>query len=150
MATTFLRPSEDIEVGNWLNELGGSTLYTSINESSPDDDNYAVSGNLLDGPDTFVVKLSPGDFPVLPCTLRRRYYKLTSDGQQVDLTVTLYQDYGGGGEAAIASALYEDIGESPFTAELLVEGGITDFTDLYLAFTANIPGGGEHLSMSIL
>ena len=31
--------------GNWKNELGGATLYTSIDEASPNDSDYAIHDN---------------------------------------------------------------------------------------------------------
>jgi hypothetical protein len=40
--TQYARPDEDITVGGWENESSGSSLYSSIDESSPSDTDYIL------------------------------------------------------------------------------------------------------------
>jgi len=40
----FLRPSSDVSTGLWTNEAGGTTLYSSLDETSAGDSDYIQSG----------------------------------------------------------------------------------------------------------
>lgn len=142
MPSVFLRPTQDIEVGNWTSTESPDGLYAALDESSPADASYAISGDLNDGADSFVVKIGPGTLAALPATLRPRYYKQVDSSETVNIRFTVYEDYGGGGETQIATVLYSDIGDTPVTGELLISSGVTDFTNLFLKVDASVPAGG--------
>jgi hypothetical protein len=139
MATETIRPSADDTDGNWTNEAAGTTLYTSIDESAASDVDYIQSG---DDPanDLCKIKLaSPVGTPLEPFYVRFRFKK---DGvSEMNLTVRLFE-----GASTIASWAYADIADTYVTEEETLTApqfaSITDFTNLYLTFTANLAAGG--------
>lgn len=133
--TTKLRPDADSVDGNWTNELGGTTLYTSIDEAAVDDADYIQSG---DDPANDICKIrlsDPSGTPIEPAYVRFRYKK--SGPGTMDLTVALLE-----GSTTRATWSFTDISSSFVTTQEQLStpefSSITDFNNLYLQFTANI------------
>jgi hypothetical protein len=109
-------------------------LYPSIDEGIPNDADYIQSAQ-APASDTCQVRLSnPVGGVAEPFGISYRYGKFFSP--QIDLTVTLLQ-----GVTTIKSWTHTDIPATPVTVRQVLTSGefatITDFTDLYLRFTAN-------------
>ena len=129
------RPYLDISTGTWTNELGGSTLYASIDEATRNDADYIQSSTVSGGSDTCEVKL---DAIIDPGTDSGHavYYaaKMTGTGT---LTVTLLQ-----GATPIASwsdtltGSYQEFSHALSTGEA---SGISDYSNLRLRFVASNP-----------
>jgi hypothetical protein len=132
-------PVADIATGSWTNELGGTTLYTSIDDVALDDNDYIVS-SVSPSNDTCVIELGFPDFDVgdeLIVTYRYGKFPATSD-QRIDVTVRLLE-----GVTQIAEWVHTDVSSSLTTVDQtltpLEVGAITDFSNLFLEITANAP-----------
>lgn len=138
-----LRPDADVTVGNWTTELGGTTnLYQSIDEATIDDGDYIKSE---ENPSNSATKVRLGN-PTGTISaddthfVRYRYQKSVVDGQQIDLTVRLFQ---GSIVQVIAEWRHADISniilqkDQPLTPEQKTL--ITDYDDLFLEFEAARP-----------
>lgn len=138
--TQIARPDADVSAGGWTNELGSATdLYASINEAQPNHTTY-IQSSLSPQDDVSEVSLGALTDPGTNTPFRVPYYygKNASGGEQVDLTVALVQ-----GTTVIASKTHTDAGVYPIFDTLTLseaEGAsISDFTDLRLRFTADVP-----------
>jgi hypothetical protein len=129
-------PSSDISVGGYLNELGSTPLYTSIDEVSPSTTDYVISP--VDPSDQrFTVKFgSLGD----PSTGTEHYiffqYWNTDGVGQIDMTVYLKQ-----GASYLGSFIVTDI---PWVATIgtyaipsTIVDTISDYTDLRAEISFN-------------
>jgi hypothetical protein len=88
----FARPSSDITDGLWTNESGSNVnLYASIDETVASDADYIQSALSPTSADIVTLRLSPIVDPGVNTahTLRWRYKKDTTGGDQIDLTVRL-------------------------------------------------------------
>jgi hypothetical protein len=136
MASVFLRPDADDTDGTWTNELGATSLYESIDETSASDADYIRSASDPVS-DLCKIRLSnPGTTVAEPAIVRVRYKK-DGTGSDIDLTVRLLQ-----GASEIAAWTYPDIDTTYVTAEETLTTPefelISDFDDLFLEFTANV------------
>lgn len=135
--TIFVRPSADDTDGGWTNELDSNVnLFASIDEVSVDDADY-IKSESDPVSDTVKIKLETIVSAVAePFIVRYRYKK--SGTATIDLTARLIQ-----GTTNIAEWAHTDIGTSFITAEQSLTApqfaSITDFTDLYIGFTADVP-----------
>lgn len=127
-------PDSDVTVGSWKNELGGSTLYTSIDESTPSDADYVYYDGAT-GSESFEVGLqdpvSDGD-PTGRHFLIWRGAKIGGPGTVV-MKAELIQ-----GVAVICTDQQTLTGSYQlFTYELSQAeiNAITDFTDLRIRVT---------------
>lgn len=130
----YLRPDADSIDGGWTNELGGTILFSSIDESTLDDADY-IQSSVNPSADIAKISLSnPGYAVGEPAKLRYRYKKDASP--TADLTVRLLQ-----GATQIASWTHSGISTSFVTTTQTLSApefaSITDFNDLYIEFTAN-------------
>lgn len=132
----YARPTSDQSDGNWLNEAGSNTdLYASLDESSPNDSDYIISGE-HPANNACKVRLSSVSDPLTSSghIVRYRYYKRNSS--RVDLVVRLKQ-----GGTTIASWTHTDISATPVLAEQTLSGAeadaITDYSILDVEFEAN-------------
>jgi hypothetical protein len=130
----YLIPDGDVIDGGWTNELGGTVLFTSIDEAVIDDADYIRSST---NPVADLCKVSISDpFTVAtePMSVNYRYKK--SGFPVLNLRVRLLQ-----GATEIAAWTHNDISSSFVTETQPLSSGqfssITNFNDLYLEFTAN-------------
>lgn len=132
----FLRPDADDSDGGWTNELGVATdLFASIDESSPDDDDF-IQSSISPSSDICRVRLSaPASGVGEPVNLRYRYKKTGTE--TVDLTVRLLE-----GSTPIAEWQHVGVSSSFVTATQTLTGpqfaAISDFGNLYIEFEANV------------
>jgi hypothetical protein len=138
----FARPSVDGDLGTWTNELAAAAAATSIDEVVADDADYAQSA-LTPVTDVMKVQLSTVVDPVSSTghVLRwRRGKSPTSGGEQIDLTVSLYQGNPG---VLIAEKAVTDIPgaytDDDLTLSAAEADAITDYADLWIRVTANKP-----------
>lgn len=128
----FLRPDNDAAIGSWTDEVGGTTnIFNSIDETSPNDSDYIISG--VGSNDVARFRLSdltsaPGNAAVV----KYRIFKDTASNQ-VDLTITLKE-----GSTIIASWVHTDISTTPTTFMRTLSpseyASITDFNNLFIEF----------------
>lgn len=133
MAFQYIRPDADAIDGNWTTDTGSTTLFSSIDETVADDNDFIISSNNPNH-DICKIRLSdPGAMSMQPCTVRYRYGKRGEASFSLDLTVSLLQ-----GVTVIASWTHTDVGTTFVLAEQLLTtpqfNAITDFTDLFLQF----------------
>lgn len=145
---TTIQPSADYQDGSWTNELGGTNLFPSIDELSPNDTDYIKSS---DNPnlDATIVKLSiPVAQMLFPMYVAYRYlgwdqlspFVMTGT---VELRVRLLQEVTSpaGSLAEIASWTHNITSTGLVqTLQKLTQAqynSITDFTKLYLEFRAH-------------
>lgn len=136
----YLRPVADLTVGSWLNELGGTPLYTSIDEVSANDADYITSEN---NPSTSIARttLEAGNDPLTSTGHIVLYrYRKTGSGF-VELTVSLRQN-----TTVIANGTTHSPttswADGSFTLTAGQANSITDYSDLNLQFVANKVAGG--------
>lgn len=143
----FGRPNADASIGNWEDELGGtSDIFNSIDESSPNDSDYITSEF---GPSSspYAAALSAVTDPNVHTghTVRYRARKDPSAGAQIDLTVELREGYVSEGSPGtlIATDSQADLPTSFTTFSFTLSTGeaatITDYSDLFLRFVADQP-----------
>jgi hypothetical protein len=139
------RPSADSSIGGYTDQSGGTTnIYTTIDETSPNDADYIKSA-LAPSNAPYVTKLSSVEDPQNSTghVVRYRYAKDASGGASINLTVQLRQGYTNEGSPGtlIKEWTHSDISNSWTTAEQTLSGGeadsITDYSDLFLRFVAN-------------
>lgn len=130
----YLRPDADSIDGGWTNELGGTSLFASIDETVANDTDYIQS---IANPSLDIAKISlsnPSTGVTSPVKLRYRYKK--SADAPADLTVRLLQ-----GSTEIAAWSHTGISASFVTTEQTLTApqlaAISDFNDLYIEFTAD-------------
>ena len=134
--TIRLTPDDDVVDGSWTNELGGTILYTSIDESVADDADY-IQSSINPVNDLVRIQLSnPATGVAQPVKLKYRYKKNDSP-TAANLTARLKQ-----GAVEIAAWTHTDISSSFVTAtQTLTEpqfAAITDFTNLFVELEADI------------
>lgn len=133
----YIFPDADDATGTWTNELGGSTLYASIDEHLAPIDSDFIQSALDPVSDLCRVRLSDptvGITPTEPFFVVYRYGKFGM--AQIDLTVSLKQ-----GTTIIVTYTHTDIAGPPLTVRQTLTtpqfASISDFTNLFLEFTAN-------------
>ena len=143
----FGRPSADTTIGNYEDELGGTTdIFQSIDETSPSDSDF-ITSEFAPSSSPYVTALSTVTDPNVSTghTVRYRARKDPSTGAQVDLTVELRQGYVSEGSQGtlIATDSQVDLPTSFTTFSFVLSGGeadaITDYSDLFLRFVADQP-----------
>lgn len=133
-ASIYLRPDADSIDGSWTNELGGTVLFSSIDETVASDTDY-IRSSVNPSSDLAKISLSnpSGGFSA-PVVLRYRYRKTST--QTANLAVRLLQ-----GATQIAAFTHTAISDSFVTTEQTLTQPqlalITDFTDLYIELTAS-------------
>jgi hypothetical protein len=141
----FGRPSTDTTRDNWEEDDGTTTdIFDQIDEAIADDADY-VRTQLTPTSDVYVTKLTTLEDPISSSghTVRYRYGKSATGGDQIDITVQLRQGYVNEGSPGtlIASATHADVGAFPVAGSIVLSGAeadsITDYTDLYLRFVGN-------------
>jgi hypothetical protein len=142
-----LAPSADSADGKWTNETGGTSLAASIDESTASDSDW-IRSELSPQSSPSRVKLTAGSDPLSSSshTIRWRIRKDATGGDQINMTVTLYQGGGNtlGAGTQIATFSRTDVSGTGWTTydETLSTGeadAISDYSDLYLEFSADIP-----------
>jgi hypothetical protein len=132
-------PSADDTDGNWTNKAGSATdIYADMDEDRADDDTtYAESG---DSPNLDILKVkiatasdpSTGDSHYVHARYRQQ------GGETIDLRVRLLED-----TTEIATWTYTSIASTFFYVRELLStteaNNITDYSDLYLEFRADVP-----------
>lgn len=130
MTVVTLRPDADVDVGGWTNELSGTTLYSSVNEETPNDTTFIQSS---DDPvdDVCLLSLSDPAHPItLPCTVNVRFKK--TGPSAVDLRVRLLE-----GTTEIITQKFFNIDSDYIDVSLdLSAMTIVDPTNLFIEFTA--------------
>lgn len=133
-----VRPASDVAVGGWTNESGGTSLFSSLNEASRSDVSFVRS---VDNPnnDTFEELLAnPGT--LADGTINIVVGKGINNAIVIDQVVTLLQ-----GATPIASWSYPNVPYGPTLKTETLTGpqlaSITNFADLRIRVTANIPAG---------
>jgi hypothetical protein len=143
----FARPTTDTTRDNWFTAADGTTnIFQEIDESIASDADY-IKTQLTPTNDVFVTKLSAVADPVSSAnhTVRYRYRKESTGGEQINLTVELRQGYtneGAPGTLIATAGTHTDIGGGSWTAgTYTLSGGeadsITNYADLYLRFVGN-------------
>jgi hypothetical protein len=144
----FGRPSTDTTNESWVDQAdGASNIYTKLDEVSADDADYIKSA-LTPTSDVYVTKLSTVEDPVSAVnhTVRYRYAKSASGGDQIDLTVELRQGYtneGAQGTLIATCGTHTNISDTWTAGTYTLSAGeansITNYADLFLRFVANKP-----------
>ena len=135
----FMRPSADSVVGSYTNQAGSSTnIYQSIDEVNADDSDY-IQSPLSPSNAPVRLKLGTGVTPAAGSrTFRWRVAKDVTGGNQIDATAKIYQ---GGGNVQGAGTLKETFTHTNVTTATTftetVTATITDYSDLYVEFSAN-------------
>lgn len=138
-----LRPDADQSVGSWTDEGGSaSNLYQSIDESVASDADY-VQSEVNPSSSSYLVRLSDPAGTVNtdgPAVIRYRYEK---DGtSKLNLTVDLIEN--ATTPVTRATVTHLDIGtavvQSTMTLSTAEKTSITNWSDLYLRFTADVGG----------
>lgn len=138
-----LVPSADSVDGNWTDSGGGTSLAAQIDETSASDADYILS-ELSPSNSSCRVKLASGGDPGVSTghVIEWRVGKDTTGGQTINVTVTLRQGGGNslGGGTQIATFTRNNV-DALTTYQETLSGGeadsITNYTDLYLEFSAN-------------
>lgn len=143
--TQYLRPEADTYIGNYEDELGGtSDIFESINEVSAGDADYVISPH--DPTDeVYVCGLTTATDPETMANhvVRYRYAKSAEFGDQTDLVVELREGYTNEGSqgSLIKQWTHSDISAVLTTAEQTLSDAeadsITDYSDLFLRFVFN-------------
>lgn len=128
-----LRPDGDVTAGGFQNELGGATLYASIDEQMPADTDYVWHSAPIVGSYCEVTLSNPGgDVPAGNHVIRWRARRLSGT-----LTTTMKCELRQG-DTVIASD-EQILSDNYQTFEKALTGGeiasITDYTDLRIRFT---------------
>ena len=140
IGTFFIRPDSDQVIGQWTDELDGTTdIYQSIDEPAPPVDSDYIQSPFAPQTQSYTCTLSDALDPGVDTghTLSYRYRKFPVTNQQVDLTVTFLQ-----GAVELTSWQHNNVASGWVTANQLIPSGIvgniTDYTDLRLEFGADI------------
>lgn len=141
----FGRPSTDTTREAWEEDDGTTTdIFDQIDEVSADDADYIRSA-LVPTTDAYVTKLTSITDPLQSTghIVRYRYGKDVTGGAQIDIVVQLRQGYVNEGSPGtlIASQTHTNVAVFPVAGTFTLSGAeadsITNYTDLYLRFTAN-------------
>ena len=132
----YLSPSSDVSPGGWTNEVGGTSLYGSIDESVPNVADY-IRSSVDPVHDSCVLELSDPASPLAtPVTCSYLYGKETNNADRVDLTARLMQ-----GATEIAAWVHADIPYTAVQADQLLTApqyaAITNAAAVRLEFIAN-------------
>ena len=140
IGTFFIRPDGDQSIGQWTDELGGTTnIYQSIDEPAPPIDSDYIQSPFAPQTQSYICTLSDALDPGLDTghTLSYRYRKFPVTNQQVDLTAVFLQ-----GAVELTSWTHVNVSSGWITANQLIPSGIvaniTDYTDLRLELEADI------------
>jgi hypothetical protein len=119
--------------GGWTTHLGGSDLWTAIDEAAADDADYIRSSNNPSADACEVSLSNPSGTVGQEVIIEYRYAK--SGTGQIDLAVSLKE-----GVTSIASWTHTNIGATETTAQQTLSAGeiasITDYAALSLRFEA--------------
>lgn len=135
-----IRPSTDITDGGWTNELGGTTLAGSIDETTASDVDYIQSSESPLTPDICEIKCTVAGNPLTSddgaiYNIRYRYMKNLAGGDTLNVTVRLVQ-----AGTVIASWTHTGVSDAGVTATQNLSNAeanaITDHGDLRLRFEA--------------
>jgi hypothetical protein len=142
-AGQHLAPSADSVDGSWTDQAGGTALAAAIDETSASDSDF-IRSEFAPASSACRVKLAAGTDPASSSghTIHWRTGKTPANGSTINMTVDLYQGGGNvlGAGTLIASFDRNNVGALTTYDEVLSGGeadSITDYTDLYLEFTAN-------------
>jgi hypothetical protein len=130
----FARPDADDTDGNWTNESGGTTLFSSIDESSASDTDF-IQVDDSSSNEICIVRLSDVSTPSSGSAFIK-YRALTADGSEMGapgLKVELLQD-----STVKATTTNNSVSTSSFTNyshEITDVSGISDWTDLKFRIT---------------
>jgi hypothetical protein len=140
---TLLASADSVD-GAWTDQSGGSSLAAAIDEATASDADYIHSEDMPSASGTRV-KLATGDDP-LSSTGHDIHWRIRKIGTAtIDMTVKLYQ---GGGDSLGAGTLIASFDRTDVSTtfteftETLSSGeadSITDYSDLYLEFVADVP-----------
>ncbi len=136
-------PTADVSnPGGFTNESGGGTLWSHIDETVPDDQDYLQSPLHPAAAECEVAVQAIADPHLSTChEVDIRYGKDAAGGDNIDITVQLRQ-----GAVVIASQLFQNVGAGFTLGKLALTAAqadaITDYTNLRLHFIANVNGGG--------
>lgn len=132
---SVLIPDGDSAIGSWLNELGGTTLAPSIDETAPNVSDYIISSS---NPASDICKVSlsnPGGAIIQPLAILYQYGK--QGVNTINLRVRLME-----GTTEIALWQHNDIPVGPVTVEQVLTSpqfaSIVDPTNLFLEFKASV------------
>jgi hypothetical protein len=111
------RPDEDIAVGQWTDQSGGTTaIYTAIDEETPNAADYVQSpGSPADSAYEWGLPDLPAPGVLGSHWVRYQYGKDTAGGDRIDMTVELKQS-----GSVVASWTHPDVPEGPVLAEQLL------------------------------
>lgn len=139
-------PAADITNQGYLDEAGVSTtIYSSIDEASPGDDNDYIYSATAPSSDVYVCQLSAVTDPVSSSDhiVRYRYLKSNVGGAQIDLTIQLRQSYASEGAPGtlVKQWSHTDISDEVTQVSQTLSGAeadsITNYADLFLRFVFN-------------
>ncbi len=107
-AAQVARPSADVSDGSWTDQSGGSSLFAAIDEDPASDADYIRSSLSPVSADECTIRVQALTDPVVHTghIVRYRYGKDASDGDQIDLTVKLYDS---DGTTLIASQVHVNV-----------------------------------------
>jgi hypothetical protein len=131
-----LTPDADDTDGGWTNELGGTTLYTSIDEAGPPNDSDYIISSDRPASDICKIRLSnPAGAIQAPFAVFYRFKK--SGPNAINLRVRVLE-----GSTQITSWTHTDIAADFLSVEQVLSGpelaSIGDPTNLYLEFRASV------------
>ncbi len=135
----FGRPDADQSIGSWEDEVGGTTnIYQSIDEVIPDDTDFIIS-EVEPSTSVYVAKINSIVDPQTGEDHVVRYrYKKDVASVTIDIIVRLKQ-----GATTIASETKSNISTTITEGTLLLTpteaNNITDYTDLRIEITADVP-----------
>jgi len=133
---TIIRPNADVSLGNWTDELDGTTnIYLSIDETSANDADYVKSGETPSA-DKYRFHLSDPTDPVCSGGHSITYrYKKESAGNTMSLVVRLIENV-----TTIATWTETDISDTLTTTTRFLTpteaDAITDYSDLRVELEA--------------
>lgn len=141
----YLRPTSDIYNGNWTNELGGTDLYNSIDETSYSDSDY-IQSELEPTSSVAVIALETGIDPVMSTghILRYRYGKEPGNAEAINFTVQLRENYINEGNQGtlVAEWIHTDIPATYTLAEQTLNetqaDSITSYSNLFVRMIAGV------------
>ena len=146
MANQIARPDADDTDGNWTDKDGGTTLYTSIDDTSTgDDDTTFIKVADQSSNEVCIVRLEDVDTPGSGDAFIK-YKALTEDnmgGGSPGLKLELLQ-----GSTVKATTTNNSVDTSSFTAysyTISDVSGISDWTDLKLRITMVTNAGADDL-----
>lgn len=143
----FARPFNDDAIGNWTNDVGGTTdIYQAIDEVTANDADY-IESEINPSASTCEIELSEVDDPETAADhiVRYQYRRRDSGGGSpptIDITVALTE-----GGVVRASQTHTSVSTTftagSFTLSAGEANSITDYGNLEVEFTANKTGGSR-------